>query len=515
MSDLFRDEELPADHPFSEQQEQARLILHALDHADLPVFAPGHEGDGAIGVTLYQLRQSAEELLQVAPDEPYSIPVLLMHRRIRRLALQIPAGSDPQALALGLEQIVFRPLHSDQHFKRSFERVASDWPEIRLLQNVPRNRWGALHHAANPNPGQIPMDEAITLCADLLRLRSKLRSRKESAESQVGRSLLRAHIEAIDRQLNHVRTMFARHARDNRQSDEPLMIDISAARLLSSRAVTAMIERYFARDKNDQRLVRAMYQTAAICRRALREVNHTRYFLPTLLPTFDRQEFESLFAPDVDAAEVRGAFMPDLNAVVISPNHAKLLSDPTTGDKLYPVHLHELAHASANNSEAAARDVLECQLAEGYAEIASERAVPMVEERLTRLHFTTTPEISAPTIGRVEYLPSTAYPKERAMMKEILDGMARAGREEEFLARINRAPSMVGLVNSMLSSKSGSEQLADTRQLLAKFMNGDERPLRDALTRIEARPSGPQHRQGRQTEPRIEGPGHRFDTTIR
>lgn len=182
------------------------------------------------------------------------------------------------------------------------------------------------------------------------------------------------------------------HADDGNRGDEMA--------LLASLAASLCVEAH--RPGFSERLQTARQISAEVVDE-LQDVG-TRPFACGMLLTTTHLTFTVLLAAEQAASLVHGMCFPGFGLVALSPGHATQMLDPDPDHPLFPVHVHEMAHASARNAEAVFADPTERDLSEGYAEVVSALALPGLARRTGR-----------------SFRPSTEYPRQVRTIKLIAD----------------------------------------------------------------------------------------------
>lgn len=238
----------------------------------------------------------------------------------------------------------------------------------------------------------------------------------------------------------------------------PQRVDADPDQLQTLTALSLLSAREFSDPRAAERL-RVAGLVSAVCTSEMRRLG-VRAFDARLLLTSSRHAFNALIAPDRRAHRVQGAYYPFINTVVLAPGHSALMCQPDERYPLYPVHVHELAHASACNTRRVSQCDIEREMAEGYAEKVVAEIQPVLAARLSELH------------GRqVIYRESDAYRRQMsaiercACLADITDA--------QLLAELSRTDDMVGhLAGRALGV---SRELAAER--FRRFLSGDDAAL--------------------------------------
>jgi hypothetical protein len=211
----------------------------------------------------------------------------------------------------------------------------------------------------------------------------------------------------------------------------PERAGFSAERLKTMTVLANLAAHELAREDAAERLEVARV-VSEVCATEMRRIG-LREVSAHLLLTSSRQAFNGLIAPDKRAHRVQGAYYPSINLVVLSPGHSALMCQPDERYPLYPVFMHEEAHASASNAEALKRCEIEREVAEGYAEKVVSVMLPELSKEMSALHR-----------RPVVYRSSDSYRRQEAVLDAIA---ARAGiPDEALLARLSHASDMVELL---------------------------------------------------------------------
>lgn len=286
----------------------------------------------------------------------------------------------------------------------------------------------------------VGVTEAMALRERLARAIKRLRAVDDHG---VGADLRERLVAAGRSQLQTLDSQLRAHA-DNDQLHIDGQRHVTCASLALITARTLVSAR--AREQ-----LRVAEEVGAICENLIAQAG-VPAFDTHILPTQTRAEFNTLFAPEVDAQRVQGAYLPSINAVVLSPGHSRLMCQPDARYPLYPVHLHELAHASACNGQRVAECPWERRVAEAYAEEVVARIMPAAVQALSQYHE-----------RDIVYSPSSAYAEERTLLR-----MFQERSSDDLLAALGRSEDMV---QTLADRFAGGDRVRCT-QAIADYFDG-------------------------------------------
>jgi len=474
---------------------------------------PADEKDEALRAQLDGVEQVAR-LLSVSRPEAGEMGVhrALFDRRVRRLAVAVTHSSQARAVAGMLTELLLSPTFSEREYQAAVEAhhawlsrtalsaagpAAAKLGRPQQFRPLPATaemnpRQGPLFEIASPDPDNCTLDEALVMAWQIETLSANMRQLADDHGGEDQAAVITSYLAPVQSSIRSLR-MAINLAMRNAKSDslDPVRVRTSVddARMLV--AVGTLLQRHFLAGAGSMQLMREARRVGATCAQALEEANGIPAPDASFLPTLTREEFETVFPYHVEADSLRGAYMPKLNMVTLSPGHSRMLLDPEWapedkyGRLLQRVHLHELAHATANNVSASRKDPLEVALGEGYAEVTSARAATTVAIDLSL------------TQGRpVKYAESEAYQAETELISELIgspehqdDPVAR-----QRLARLANARSMVVAAAQILHDGDPRDDRAqmlhpvlmkDTRNRLIAYLRGNPQPLRERLMSIQ------------------------------
>jgi len=495
-------------------RERAVVALRSIrDARAFLAEQPADEKDAMLRAQLDGVEKVAV-LLSVSRPEAGEMGVhrALFDRRVRRLAVAVTHCSQARAIAGILKDLLLSPTFSDREYQAAREAHQA-WLAQTSLGDPDRPtygparpafgslspaaqmnpRQGPLFEIASPDPDNCTLDEALVMAWQIEALSENMRQLADDHGGEDQAAVISSYLAPVQSSIRSLRAAINLALRNARSDSlEPIRVRTSVddARMLV--AVGTLLQRHFLAGDGSMTLMREARRVGATCAQALEEANGIPAPDASFLPTLTREEFETVFPYHVETDSLRGAYMPKLNMVTLSPGHSRMLLDPewTPEDKygklLQRVHLHELAHATANNVSASRRDPLEVALGEGYAEVTSARAATTVAIDLSL------------TQGRaVRYAESEAYQAETELISELIgnpehqdDPVAR-----QRLARLANARSMVVAAAQILHDGDPRDDRAqmlhpvlmkDTRSRLIAYLRGNPQPLRERLRSIQA-----------------------------
>ncbi len=258
------------------------------------------------------------------------------------------------------------------------------------------------------------------------------------------------------------------------------LISLDTSRFSSAVAMGLAAARHL-HDPKMRAMLAEANEIGQLCARKIRDLGIPP-FRARVLPTETRSEFNAMFPADLPAEHAKGAYHSHVNVMVLSPGHSELLASPDTEHPLCPVHLHELAHASASNNRAAIFSEEERALSEGYAEKVTDAVMPAVEQAMSE------------RCGReVSYARVRNYETERSVLEEFmeLDRSIGAG-EHDLLAAMSRGPSMLGVIAERFCFGRTRRQRAESaREIVSDMLAGGRSRFSELAYRVRGRAGVP------------------------